>query len=1823
MDDANPTAQSPRSDPSGAAGATAPLLDKLLASLRPINAGLHQALAHRTLALLRQVRWLGEEIRARQADPDFESALSRMATGYQQQRQSAGDGVDRWRSGTVLAFDTDSGVTGLPPLFAFFLLHLLDAELRPPQPDRYRTLEHVGDFLRGMARRRDEHPLIGAVWQLESADSSSAVSRQFAVALRELDLDTDDAEKARLLAELISALDVQSHRPPKKADADQANRPASGREKQKKQKPKVTSRPRDRTATGTPVDDVRRHTFTFKEPPEPSQPEPKEDSGPSASFLSKTKPSRSNRADRKAERERCLQAIRGANWDLRPDHIDVLAHQEIAPLLRFISRRFKAALAANDMKFAAACAIYALILATGRDQHQVATIRISRRWTTARQSHQGLDLSLDEGLIRVPVLRPSSSVKRAEEWSGLVEPTDIALELPLPPTVIVRLQRLGRRYNGPSENWCLADLLPKGSVGGWIRQLASEATELPALTKHPVRSRRLLSSLLHEAGGDLAAAMLICGDTFGRSTAPLYYYSPRKSPLASLYRAAVWPMFLAKVPTDDGEGTHRIGSELLVRDDIVKDGLAAIQRALHGLSMRHSSRPLELRSQFHNALVNYTLTCLAMTSTHRPDAALFDLRLDQLDLEGRLVVLQDKRTDPEHFTRIATLSRKTAGQIRSYVSHLASLAGSESSSGLLKTYASQAIRSQDPLFFYIDDQDAVIPASLNLWYGSWPPMWQHLPGNWYRTFFATRMRELGAEPYLVMAQCGHLEASAHPFRDDGTLSAVRLSARLDNALAKFDELVGMRVWGKPSDVIDCLDIREPIRDWNPELARHLEAIRAASRQNLKLIATELRRVAEDARNAALEIVDDISPKLGKLLRQAKKRPEELSDNLRKAVTREFGLEQAQTLIDLLNAMHPDRPVMAISARMQMGREIRAISLLHHLDLPGIGQPFLSPPSPPSPFLPNGLVALRQVRCLRSEFLSRAEELREHRPMLFLVLALCLFGRIDRLSEIKRLALSAQSEGVIATGGAPSILFRSADTDGEEIIGISRIAALVMVVMQGETRSPEQFDRLGPDLREAFQAWFTSTPEGSELAHLLATVAMASHFELSGFSRLAASVEGCTSAAPDLQLCLLRDLPTYGIPMPAASSNDIQIINTPERADAAEAVALPQSYKGTALSFYNQVLIPLFNDVDESHRRLTLTKLRDRLKVVVTRFSNSRGIEHQLLRYALHLASYGSAKKQTLAPSTVFTYVTAIGRALVTRLGGVELTELCGDEFLERYLEIVEGKPTPDTARRAARQLLELHQFMVRNLDVEPIDSSALRPYLAGEVSGPSTAVVTTADCSRAAAVRIESGTPEQIRQDRLIRIFAALLQASGGRFREILFLRHSDFLTFGDIVLVSIRSHSRRGLKTRAARRLLNLGRYLTLEDRLLLALWLRGEEIRKAATNSSSAIMLSRDTDERFAIKDVNEHVIRIGVQEKFHFATGRPFWPHQLRHHFADRELRALAAELSSPLDPSTSQSLGEFQRGRAVRRVAVFMGHTTIATTLKSYFHHPWMFRNSEVTSLDDQVSIKQLAAITGKGEAAIYKQAVRPVSGFLPDGVDVNLDVVSKMVWSSAKDGAISEKASLHIQWVRFQPPDFLKFMPTRQAIPGFHAIDHLLRLASVQADLRPLSWVLGLTSEVVDALEDAARIAVQDHLLHRLDLERVSIKTNRRPRRIDREGLDRLPERLSQLDQADAEHLIDVFKQVNRGRFAERGSRFAGSHDQILAFAKQLSALGVKGPFEIEQVQDLHRVKDRWTLRYVHSLEKTPFNRLRWLLGITVVRLLACRSIINLPVSIES
>lgn len=1823
MDDDSPTAQSPRSDRHGGAGATPPLLDRLLASCRPIEAGLHPALAHRTLALLRQVRWLGVELHTRQADPDFESALSRMAAGYRQRRQSAGGGVDSWRSGTVLAFDTDSGVTGLPPLFAFFLLHLLDAELRPPEPDRYRALERVGDFLRGMARRRDEHPLIGAVWQLESADSSSAVSKQFAVALRELDLDADGAKKAGLLAELISALDAQSHSSPKKTDANHTNRPASGREKQKKQKPKVTSRPRDRTATGTPVDDVRRHTFTFKEPPEPSQPEPKEDSGPSASFLSKTKPSRSNRGDRIADRERCLQAIRGANWDLRPDHIDVLADHEVPPLLRFINRRFKAALAANDIKIAAACAIYALILATGRDQHQVATMRISRRWTTAPRLDRGLDLSLDEGLIRVPVLRPSSSVQRAEEWSGLVAPTDIALELPLAPTVIVRLQRLGRRYNGPSESWCLADLLPKGSVGGWIRKLASEATDLPALTRHPVRSRRLLSSLLHEAGGDLAAAMLICGDTFGRSTAPLYYYSPRKTSLASLYRAAVWPMFLAKVPTDDGEDAHRIGSELLVRDDIVKDGLAAVQRALHGLSMRHSSRPLELRSHFHNALVNYTLTCLAMTSTHRPDAALFDLRLDQLDLEGRLAVLQDKRSDAEHFTRIATLSRKTAGQIRSYVSHLASLAGSESSPPLLKAYASRAIRSHVPLFFYIDDQNAVIPASLDRWYRSWPPMWQHLPGNWYRTFFATRMRELGAEPYLVMAHCGHLEASAHPFRDDGALSAVRLSAGLDKALEEFDELVGMRVWGQPSDVIDCLDIREPIRDWNPEIANHLKAIHAASRINLKLIATELRRVREEARNAALKIVDDVSPKLGKLLRQAKKRPEELSDNLRKAVTREFGLDQAQVLIDLLNTMHPDRPVMAISARIQMGREIKAISLLHHLDLPGIGQPFLSPPSPPSPFLPNGLIALRQVRCLRSEFLSRAEELREHRPMLFLVLALCLFGRIDRLSEIKRLALSAQSEGVIATGGAPSILFRSADTDGEEIIGISRIAALLMVVMQGKTRSPEQFDRLGPDLREAFQARFPSTPEGSELAHLLATVAMASRFELSGFSRLAASEEGCTSAAPDLQLRLLRDLPTYGIPMPAASSNDVQIINTPAAADAAEAEAVPQSYKGTALSFYNQVLIPLFNDVDKSRRRLTLTKLRDRLMVVVTRFSNSRGIEHQLLRYALHLASYGSAKKQTLAPSTVFTYVTAIGRSLVTRLGGVELTELCGDEFLERYLEIVEGKPTPDTARRAARQLLELHQFMVRNLDVEPIDFSALRPYLAGEVSGPSTAVVTTADCSRAAAVRIESGTPEQIRQDRLIRIFAALLQASGGRFREILFLRHSDFLTFVDIVLVSIRSHSKRGLKTRAARRLLDLGRYLTLEDRLLLTSWSRGEEIRKAATNSSSAIMLSRDADDRFAIKDISEHAIRIGVQKKFHFATGRPFWPHQLRHHFADRELRALAAELSSSLDPHPSQPLDEFHRGRAVRRVAVIMGQTTIATTLRSYFHHPWMFRNAEVTSLDDQVSIKQLAALTGKGEAAIYKQAVRPVSGYLPDGIDVNLDPVSKMVLSGAKNLAASEKASLQIQRVRSKSPDPLQIAPTRQAIPTFHAIDHLLRLTSVRADLRSLSWVLGLTSEVIDSLENAASAAVQDHLLHRLDLERVSIKTNRRPRRIGREGLETLPERLSQLDQGDAEHLVDLFKEVNRGRFAERGSRFAGAHDQILAFARELSALGVMGPFEIEQVRDLHHVKDRWTLRYVRSQEKTPFNRLRWLFGITVVRLLACRSLINFPAYVES
>ena len=163
--------------------------------------------------------------------------------------------------------------------------------------------------------------------------------------------------------------------------------------------------------------------------------------------------------------------------------------------------------------------------------------------------------------------------------------------------------------------------------------------------------------------------MQICADTFNKSTASLYYCASKVGRLQRRYASAVHSVFGcdSKTVYDDG---GRIGSRGLVKIEVVEAGAAELHRKMDQLRTRDDKSDLKTLVDIHNALLAYVLLHWTLITMHRPTDALFEVCINDIDCQGLLTVLSDKRIDAAHFFRLAALSELLGSQISAYLGHL-------------------------------------------------------------------------------------------------------------------------------------------------------------------------------------------------------------------------------------------------------------------------------------------------------------------------------------------------------------------------------------------------------------------------------------------------------------------------------------------------------------------------------------------------------------------------------------------------------------------------------------------------------------------------------------------------------------------------------------------------------------------------------------------------------------------------------------------------------------------------------------------------------------------------------------------------------------------------------------------------------------------------------------------------------------------------------------------------------------------------------------------------------------------------------------------------
>jgi len=448
------------------------------------------------------------------------------------------------------------------------------------------------------------------------------------------------------------------------------------------------------------------------------------------------------------------QRVWGANPLLVRDHIESICDAEAAQFASALSARIDAEISARDVASARTGILTALTLLTGRSARTWARMKVVLN-DTGRTTKRPR-LLLHKGTFELPVLRPENAFEPDKATASMLEPTESTVALHLPPKLQSRIKGLLAISMDP---WSRDVKALQSSLKAYIASTASAADTGITLP----RVRHFARARLREVTDDMCATMILCSDSFGVSTAPLYYANLSVASLEQMYRKAMWPLFGDDVPLEPQQRSSnaRVGSGLLVTGATVRELARGPGAPMHAAGKRKLENRYLVSD--HNSLVNHVLCMLMGTMGHRPTEALFKLKRFDFDTDLRAAIFRDKQCDPAHLFRYVPLSDVVSAQISHYLEHLRRLAELPGVPGKTSIKAKSALLGEGPLFFHLNPLRVPVNLVVETWRETLPKTWNALPLNWGRTWLSSRGREAGIDTDHLMVL---LEAAAEAAIED-------------------------------------------------------------------------------------------------------------------------------------------------------------------------------------------------------------------------------------------------------------------------------------------------------------------------------------------------------------------------------------------------------------------------------------------------------------------------------------------------------------------------------------------------------------------------------------------------------------------------------------------------------------------------------------------------------------------------------------------------------------------------------------------------------------------------------------------------------------------------------------------------------------------------------------------------------------------------------------------------------------------------------------------------------------------------------------------------
>lgn len=1405
--------------------------------------------------------------------------------------------------------------------------------------------------------------------------------------------------------------------------------------------------------------------------------EPPEEVGPATVLFRRMNPS-ARPVPLRHEIRWVHQRIWGKNPLILRHHIESLSDAEAAKFLSACETTVKRDLAQARYQEARIGIIAALTLLTGQGPRTWAAADV--RDASARKSRRRPRLLLQEGILELPVLRPEKAFKPSAEMAGLLEATATCLRIDLPPAMRGWIASL---LSSSKEQWRWDVDRLRLELQSYIAGLDEQVGTGISLA----RLRNFARAKLREVTGDSSMTMLLCGDSFGSSTAPLYYCSFLLSLVEQAFRRAMWPLFGDNPESNPcAKSKVRVGSQLLVTHEAAR-ALARTPSA----RMHASSKSLRGDQAFiddHNALTMHLLCMLVAVAGHRPTAALLRLRRFDFDTQQHSAVFADKQCDPAHLFRYVPVADLISAQVDEYISHLRSAIGSCNHTSPLFRSANAALLGDSPLFFCIGPGGETAELTLETWKEMLPENWSRLPLNWGRTWLASRGRDAGLEADHLAIALGHLEAAGFPFSRESPLEPAQLSRCMSDSLGRLARSAGWVLRkGLRNDTFTHYALETgPLRDWQEERQALSDSARAFNLEQRRIQRASLRNkreAGESLVHAALKTVTDADVPTFTALSQRASRSTSHANTERSApvTLSSEDLERIQTHIDEL--ANKDK-VLSISAHNALHRYLKTATNRLNWSCP-IPAPWLSPPTlEPSPFFPGIFRANAQIRFLREYFgcmpnrPSAGSGFSEFEWLCGIAsIALCIFSFEQSARRVRNI-LEARATAVASLAITDLLLVETAGR--ERSIGVRGLAAVALARLKRD----HPLDPL-PEPRRLDEILFALLPidiAGSPhrlLERICATTSVANTSELSGLARMSIDERGGSVAMPAARQ---RQFLEEGLGPIEERATIEQSLPNPRVRDPRMSVAASDpraQYRKLSRILHIGDGPAKFRLTGEALSQANIGAFRKPLCRELQAFLCQQGLSPIVAaigQFALHLTSNGTPERKEPAWSTVYAYVTAFSGELVALVGKLDFLHLDSSEYLDLYQNVLDGKLTDVSRGLAVRQIIAFHRLLQDVHEVEHVDFSDLEGVafaddnnVDAELVQPQEFLVgaghllgapnpTTAD---------PASDPAKLRLRRQSAVFALLLRASGARHNELTALRFRDVLSQMGSFALLIRPSRYRRLKTPAARRIVDCTKQLTKAEIRLVDDWLRAERLRLGASWKSGLPIFGKleNPEERVPTEDLRDATL-----EALKPAIGYRSKIHRVRHLVANEQLSAiwlskndwralrLARARSRRFRPGRARTL---VLPRHIREQSAQFGHRFSSTTMANYFHLPWMALSRPHASLSPYANRHCAATAMGVSPAAADKVIQRT------KGIKGSTDITARL-----------SSWLLHIVKAPSPTPGRPARTIEQPSIPvtqmSARLLDRILRNAQRSVPLSDLALSYGLANEAADALNAAMR-----------------------------------------------------------------------------------------------------------------------------------------------------